>query len=187
MKIIAGKYKGRVIPTMKNSTYRPSTSKFKEALFTILSSGKFIQNDIIWNAKVLDLFSGTAALSFEALSRGAKSALLVDIDSSYLKAAKNFANKIGEGKNISCLQSNILNLPLSVSKYNLIFLDPPYYKDLVDKILSNLSNNHYLEKDAITVIELEKAKQIKYHDNFKIVKEKIYGNTKLLILRYEQN
>ena len=103
MRIIAGKHKNRVIPTLKNSDYRPSTAKFREALFSILSSGEFADVRLIQGAQVLDLFAGTGSLSFEALSRGASSITLVDNCREHLDLALDFARKIGELDNISVL------------------------------------------------------------------------------------
>ena len=58
MRIIAGKHKNRVIPSLKNSDYRPSTTKFREALFSILSSGEFANTMPVENADILDLYAG---------------------------------------------------------------------------------------------------------------------------------
>jgi len=184
MKIIAGKYKGRVVPTVKGSNYRPSTAKFKEALFSILSSGEFAQDNPLLNASVLDLFSGSGSLSFEAVSRGAKTALLVDTNRIHLETAKSFAEKIGESTNIKRLQTNVLHLSYTPFKYNLVFLDPPYYNDMVDKVLRGLIQNNWLAQGAIIAIEMEKAKTIKGYDSLTVLKEKIYGNSKLLILKH---
>lgn len=187
MRIIAGKHKNRIIPTSKKADYRPSTTKFREAIFNILSSGKFFASQPIIGAKVLDLFSGTGGLAFEALSRGAKSILLVDNKEEHLKSSYEFAKKIGEELKISTLLTDATNLPISTNKYNVVFIDPPYYHGYIDKALQSLIKQDWIEDGAIIVIEMQKTEQIILPKNMYLYKEKLYNNNKLLILKYEQN
>ncbi len=186
IKIIAGKHKGRVIATFKDADYRPSTGKFREALFSILTSGIFAERGILENAIVLDLFAGTGSLSFEAISRGACKATLVDINELYLKHAKAFAEKIGEKDNITCLKASAVSLPYSGKKYNLILMDPPYNKNLIPKALRSLVREKWLEDGAIIAAEMSKNEIIEIPDCIKILDERKYGNSKLLVMEYEQ-
>lgn len=183
MRIIAGKHKGRVIPTLKDSDYRPSTMKFREALFSILASGEFAGKDILAGARVLDLYSGTGALAFEALSRGASRACLVDTDANYLRAAKQFAEKINEINNTDFLQINALSLPGSSHQYDIIFLDPPYHKNMSTKTLECLIKNNWLADGSIIVVELAKTDDVKEFNELYLVKSRIYSNSKLMIFR----
>ena len=80
-----------------------------------------------------------------------------------------------------------LRLPLSVEKYDLVFMDPPYYNDYVSKSLKGLIVRQYLEEGAIIAIEMEKRGSLEIPASMLVVKEKIYGNNKLIILRYEQS
>ncbi len=187
MKIITGKHKNRVIPTLKKSDYRPSTTKFREALFSILSSGEFLESQSIVNSRVLDLFAGTGSLSFEALSRGADSITLVEENENYLKLAMEFAHKIGEEEQVRVLLMNAVDLVQASSKYDLIFMDPPYYNDYIKKILKILIIREWLAQDAIVAIEMEIHKKIEMPKELKIIKEKVYSNNKLLILKYQQS
>jgi 16S rRNA (guanine966-N2)-methyltransferase len=186
MRIIAGKHKNRVIPTRKESDYRPSTEKFREALFSILSSGEFADTKPVVGAQVLDLFAGTGSLSFESLSRGANNVTLVDNDRENMDLALNFAKKIGEEKNTSVLIADATFLSKSSRKYNLVFMDPPYFKNLIIKSLTCLIKNDWLENGAIITVEMSYRENIEFIDSITLVKEKIYGNNKLLILKYEQ-
>ena len=186
MKIIAGKHKNRTIPSLKNSDYRPSTTKFREALFSILSSGEFVDNPPFKDANILDLFSGTGSLSFEALSRGARTITLLDNNKNHLKVAENFAIKIGEESNAYFLLANAINLPFVSKQYSLVFMDPPYYNQFVVKSLRSLIKNKWLKNKAVIVVEIEKREDIDMPKNISLVREKIYGNNKLLILKYEQ-
>lgn len=186
MKIIAGKHKNRVIPTLKNSDYRPSTTKFREALFSILSSGEFIDKPPFENAEILDLFAGTGSLSFEGLSRGAKTITLLDNNKDHLQVAKDFASKINEEDNVKFLLASAISLPLASEQYSLVFMDPPYYNQFVEKSLTSLIKNKWLKNNAIIAVEMEKREAFSMPQNIVLIKEKIYGNNKLLILRYEQ-
>lgn len=186
MKIIAGKHKNRVIPTLKNSNYRPSTTKFREALFSVLSSGEFMDNTPFQDAEILDLFAGTGSLSFEGLSRGAKTITLLDNNKEHLKVAKDFATKINEEDNVKFLLASAISLPLATEQYSIVFMDPPYYNHFVEKALISLIKNNWLKNNAIIAAEMEKRETLTMPKNIVLIKEKIYGNNKLLILRYEQ-
>ncbi len=184
MRIIAGKHKNRVIPTLKKSDYRPSTAKFREALFSILLSGNFADTRLINGAHVLDLFAGTGSLSFEALSRGASNITLIDSSQEHLDLAMEFARKIRETDNISVLVTDATFLSKSPRKYNLVFMDPPYFKNFVTKSLTCLVKNDWLENGTIIAVEMNKRENIELIDEVTLVKEKIYGNNKLLVLKY---
>lgn len=186
MKIISGKHKNRIVPSIKAADYRPTTTKFREALFSILSSGEFLHSQPIIDAKILDLFAGTGVLSFEALSRGAKSATLVDTNPDYLKLIEKFAEKIDEDYNIHCLEANACLLPKAKEQFDIVFMDPPYYNNLCAKALIGLVKNNWLAKNAIVAMEMEKSAKLILEKitNFRLVKEKIYGNNKLVVMVY---
>ncbi|RTK92075.1 MAG: 16S rRNA (guanine(966)-N(2))-methyltransferase RsmD [Rickettsiales bacterium] len=185
MKIIAGKFKNRVIPTLKNSDYRPSTAKFREALFSILSSGQFQDDQLIENSKVLDLFAGTGSLSLEALSRGSQNITLIDNNKEALDLVNQFVQKINCQDNVKTIVVDATNLPRTSQKYSLVFMDPPYHKDYVAKTLASLDKNEWLEVGAVIAIEMSKYDKINFTDKFELLKEKLYGNNRLLILKYE--
>lgn len=184
MKIITGKHKNRVIPTIKNASYRPSTTKFREAIFSILSSGEFVETQPIIGAQVLDLFAGSGSLSFEALSRGAKNVSLVDINPKYLTIAEEFAKKIGESENVTTYSSDARTIYLGRNKFSIVFMDPPYDEQYINATLKNLDDINCLTQDALIVIEMSKYESCSFNSNFLLYTEKIYGNNKLLILKY---
>jgi 16S rRNA (guanine966-N2)-methyltransferase len=189
MKIISGKHKNRIIPTSKDAQYRPTTAKFREALFSIITSGEFFNSKSIADAQVLDLFAGTGILSFEALSRGVKSATLIDNNPEHLRLIEKFADKIGEKNSIYYQLEDASSLTLSNRQYNIVFMDPPYYNNLCAKALTCLIKNNWLENNAIIAMEMEKTAKLILEDfpNLHLLKQKVYGNSKLVIARYEQN
>ena len=123
------------------------------------------------------------------MSRGAKKATLIDNNPEHLKLIEKFANKIGEKDNINCQLADATDLARSNIQYNIVFIDPPYYNNLCVKTLNCLIKNNWLENNAIIAMEMEKMARIVLENfpNLHLLKEKIYGNNKLLILIYEQN
>ncbi|WP_218460689.1 16S rRNA (guanine(966)-N(2))-methyltransferase RsmD [Rickettsia sp. TH2014] len=184
LKIISGKYRNQIIPTAKNIKYRPSTGKLKEAIFSILTSAEFIGNKLFnENTHILDLFAGSGSLAFESLSRGAGFVTLIDIDTSSLKIAEGFAKSLNIENRVNFVNLNALNLPKANKVFDLVFIDPPYHKDIVPKIMKLLINNNWLKDGTIIVIEMAKLDDYALEENIEIIREKLYGKSKLLVLR----
>lgn len=185
LKIISGKFQNQKIPIAKNIKYRPSTGKLKEAIFSILTSGEFIGNKLFnENIKVLDLFAGSGSLAFESLSRGAGFATLIDIDLYSLKIAEEFAKTLNIHDKVNLVNINALNLPKANTAFDLVFVDPPYYNKIVTKVMKLLIKNNWLNTDAIIVVEMAKTDDYVLDENIEVIREKLYGNTKLLVLKY---
>ena len=148
MRIISGTHKGRKIIPPKNISARPTTDKSKEALFNILN------NLYEWSKiSVLDLFSGTGSISYEFASRGVKSIISVDQD----KKSVDFISKtsVENDFNIITFKSSVsFFLKKNTSKFNIIFLDPPYSYEICDYqiiILKLLEIN--LSQKGIIIVE----------------------------------
>ena len=183
IRIIAGKYKGRAFAKQKGK-FRPSTSRTREAIFSILASGKYVAREFLSQAKVLDLFAGSGSLSFEALSRGAQSACLIDNNRMHIKFAREFADSIEAPCSFLCTDASAL--PYSGEQYNLIFLDPPYQYNLITKTLDSLIDQNWLAPGAIIIAEMEKREDIIIPCKIEALETKYYGNSKIVIMRYEQ-
>lgn len=185
LKIISGKFQNQTIPIAKNIKYRPSTGKLKEAIFSILTSGEFIGNKLFSeNIKVLDLFAGSGSLAFESLSRGAGFATLIDIDLYSLKIAEEFAKTLNIQDKVNFVNINALNLPKANIAFDLVFVDPPYHNKIVPKVMKLLIKNNWLNTNAIIVVEMAKTDDYVLDENIAIIREKLYGNTKLSVLKY---
>jgi len=128
MRIITGDLRGRVLPPLKEKGVRPTSSKTREALFNILG--------YVDGFNVLDLYSGTGSIGFEAISRGAKRAAMVDISSKLLQTIKETAEKWKISEKVVCLRNDVLRFAAqtlqSPEKYDLIFADPPFAKEYPD-------------------------------------------------------
>lgn len=148
MRVIGGLFKGRKLTEFKGFEVRPTSDMARESLFNILSSK-------IYNKTFLDAFSGTGAVGIEALSRGAKKVTLNDNNKSSIKIIKENLEKIGCPQNAIVKNEDAIYLMKSCSsKYDIIFLDPPYSSSNALEILQSACLS--LEDDGIIVFEDEK-------------------------------
>lgn len=127
---------------------RPTADRVKESLFNILAGE-------IAGAEVLDIFCGSGALGIECLSRGAKSAIFVDCSNKSVRLCKSNLELLGE--NAAVFLSDYKSfLNRCAQKFDLIFLDPPYGKNIGESALNLISKNSLLKAGKIAVLESEK-------------------------------
>lgn len=124
MRIVGGKYKGRVLTEFKGQDIRPTSSMVRESLFNILQFK-------IFSARFLDLFSGTGAMGIEALSRGAKKVHFNDINRQSLTVLKQNLDKLKVEEEFRITNLDALTfLNSNKEKFDIIYIDPPYKTDL---------------------------------------------------------
>ena len=175
MRIIAGKHKNRVIPTLKKSDYRPSTAKFREALFSILSSGNFADTTLINGAQVLDLFAGTGSITYEFLSRGCERIHCVDRDSGCVQFIKSTLERLRSPSSVKAAHADALTwLEKSVVKYDVIFADPPFEMDIANELSQLVFNNDKLATNGLLIIEHQSTKDYSLLTHFSEARK--YGN-----------
>ncbi|MDM8525560.1 16S rRNA (guanine(966)-N(2))-methyltransferase RsmD [Desulfococcaceae bacterium HSG8] len=182
MRIIAGSLKGKKLHPIKGTTIRPTADRLRESIFNILSFH-------VRDAVVLDLFAGTGALGIEALSRVASFAVFLDKYKNSISiikqnirscALENRTNVIQWDieKNLNCIRS-------APTPFNLVFMDPPYNKNLVKPTLRNLHIAHALEKDALIVAEHSDSETIPEDcPGYTIAEQRRYGKTLVSFLNY---
>ena len=181
MRIISGKYRGRKLVDCKAfRALRPTSDKNRENLFNVLFSSKAIKATgfELQNSHLLDVFSGSGAVSFEALSRGALSAAMIDNNREHLEIAKANAEMLQENN----LEYFCFDVSKTIFKnrrqYNLIFIDPPYYKNLAATAVINLLNAGWIEDNALIIIEHsldEKLAEIE--QKLKLLEQRKYKDT----------
>ena len=186
MRIISGKHRGRRIEMKEGKDIRPTSSKARQAIFNILSHGEFSGPDAspFIERKVADLFCGSGALGLEALSRGAGSVTFVDQSQDSLNLVRASAEKFGESKNIRLLRSDSSKLGPSITRHSLVFLDPPYNKNLAVPALESLVRSNWLEPNAVCVVELSAKEAFILPPHYEIISERHYGAAQILILRF---
>ena len=184
MRVISGKVRGLKLDTPKNDDVRPTTDRVKESLFNII-------NPYVIDSNVLDLFAGTGSLGIECLSRGALSSTFVDVSKDSINIVKSNVKKARVEN-----ESTILNLDFKTAidrlkvqnkKFDIIFMDPPYYKNMFIDAISNIDNSDLLSEDGIIVVEHDtKDKFVDKIGRLEKSKEKKYGNTTLTFYKLEE-
>lgn len=182
MRVIAGEARRLPLVAPEGKDTRPTTDRIKETLFNI------IQNDVP-GAEFLDLFSGSGAIGIEALSRGAKSAVFVEI-------AKEALSCIDINLKKTKLKDYALVLPMEVSygitklsrmgrRFDIIYMDPPYRKEWEPKMLELLSASAILKEDALIIMETALDTPLDYIDEaaFELERVKEYKTNKHIFLR----
>ncbi|MDF2868120.1 MAG: rsmD [Gammaproteobacteria bacterium] len=148
VRIIGGRWRGRKLPFPDVPGLRPTADRVRETLFNWLSPH-------INGAHCLDLFAGSGALGFEAASRGAAKVLMIDNDRAVIQQLK--ANQtLLNAQNVTIYQAAIPeSSSLPEKPFDLVFLDPPFHKNLINQACQWLIHHHYLAKQALIYLETE--------------------------------
>ena len=186
MRIIAGKFKGKKILEPRDKETRPLKDLTKESIFNIIHhSNKFSIN--LEDSYVLDLFSGTGSFGLECLSRKAKHVTFVENYKRILPILKRNLFNLKSINNYKIIQKDILNKLEIIGfkqKFDIIFLDPPYKENNLDKLLTLILNIKLIKNDGMIIIHRYKKKKDKFPDSFKIIEEKVYGISKIIFGKY---
>ena len=179
MKVISGIYKGRNLEGFDINGTRPTMDRVKESLFATIQN--YLPESI-----VLDLFSGSGNLGIEALSQGATFAYLVDSNIKATKTIKNNITTIGI-KNCEVLNMDYLKALNYLSEKNikldLIFLDPPYQTNYIEKSVEHIAKLNLLNENGLIICESDSLDKIAYPENYHIIKDKKYGDKWVVILK----
>lgn len=182
MRIISGAWKGHRLKALKGNLIRPTADKVRGAIFNILGSK-------VIGSKTLDLFAGTGSLSFEALSRGAAEAVLVEQNRKAWEVIKGNLDMLGVQEKVRLYNMNAFDFlkQQQLEKYDLIFVDPPYRLGITDKVLSLINNGIILNSDGVIIIETDSKEEIT--DELGLLEVRIvkkYGDTKIWLLQHRE-
>src|SRR5256714_7317285 len=152
MRIVGGRLRGRALAAPKSQAIRPTADRLRESLFNILIHRR---GDPVTGARVLDLFAGTGALGFEALSRGAAFALFLDDGAEARALLRQNVEALGLAAITRIFRRDATKLgPVyPVEPFSLVFLDPPYGKRLAEKALASAREGGWLADQALTIVE----------------------------------
>lgn len=186
MRIIAGLARGRkLMSPIGMDTTRPTLDRIKESMFNI------IQNRV-YGATVVDVFSGTGSLGLEAASRGAKECYLVDRDKTTFSFLQKNVENLRFGETCKCFNMDSYKALEEFAKrkivFDLIFIDPPYLKNLIPPAVEIIEKEGLLEKDGLIVTKIDSQEDLyQGTENITLVDHRKYGNTTVCFYRYRED
>jgi len=179
MRIIAGRAGGLKLKSLKGRDVRPTLDRVKESMFNIIAFD-------LPGAEVLDLFSGFGSLGIEALSRGAAKSAFVEINKAHLKVIEQNLKKAKLFDLAKLYNQDVyLYLKNCSQKYDIIFMDPPYQKDMSAEAIELIIENDLLKAKGLIISERSESEKVEEYEELKIIKNKKYGNS--LIVIYQLN
>lgn len=186
MRIIAGDWRGRRLTSVgkgdAGAHLRPTTDRTRESLFNMLAGGRF--GDPFDGARVLDLFAGTGALGLEALSRGATHLTLVDDGRMAGRLIRENIKLLGCADRARLITQNATRLPRAETACDLIFLDPPYGKDLGGKALASARALGWIAPGAWVIWEEQSPQDAPA--GFDVMDTRRYGDTHITVLQAQE-
>jgi len=184
MRIVGGSLKGRPLQGPRTSLIRPTADRLRESLFNILAHS---YGDPAEGARVLDVFAGTGAMGFEALSRGSSFALFIDQSFQADRLIRRNAaalDLLGTTRTVR-RDARKLGIAGQQGRYNLAFLDPPYGRGLITPALESLREGGWLEAHALILIEEGGGVRINLPPGFTLLEERQFGDTQVLFAAFE--
>ncbi|MGL4534636.1 MAG: 16S rRNA (guanine(966)-N(2))-methyltransferase RsmD [Fusobacteriaceae bacterium] len=150
MRIIAGEAKNKKIKSRKGMDTRPTLGSVKESLFSIIAA-------YVPESRFLDLFSGTGNIALEALSRGAKKAIMIEQEQEALKIIIENINSLGYEDRSRAYKNDVIRaveiLGRKQEKFDIIFMDPPYKQELCSKVMKAIEKAGVLAENGLIICE----------------------------------
>ncbi len=183
MRIISGQAKGRRLKALKGLKTRPTSDRVKEAIFNIL--GPYIPGCLF-----LDLYAGTGNMGIEALSRGSKESVFVENNPAALKVIRDNLALTGFENDAQVIRDSVISalgkFQNAGRKFDIIFLDPPYEKDMSLPTLQKINDNNLLEEDGMVLVEHHRRE--KYPErmgHLLLARQNRYGDTMISFYRID--
>ena len=183
MRIIAGKLKGFALHMPRDKSTRPLKDLARESIFNLLVHSNKISLKLD-QSHILDLYAGTGSFGLECLSRRAKSVCFVEKKNNAIDILKKNIEKLKVKNKIKIYFNDIFDLikknNIFQSKFNLIFCDPPFKIENIEKLIELIFNSNLLSKKGTIILHRNKGSIEKFPHNFETIEERIYGISKII-------
>ncbi|HBO24490.1 16S rRNA (guanine(966)-N(2))-methyltransferase [Providencia sp.] len=169
IRIIGGKWRGRKLPVRDSEGLRPTTDRIKETLFNWLMP-------VVQDARCLDCYAGSGSLGFEALSRFANSVTFIELDKQNAQLLSDNKMRLQADNATVINNSSLTVLNQMGTPFDLVFIDPPFRKGLLNETIQLLENNQWLADESWIYIESEAESPLTdIPANWQLHREKIAG------------
>lgn len=184
LRIVSGVYRGRKLETAPGNALRPTAERVREAIFNKLTHGLIAQSGApLTDLRVLDVFAGTGALGFEALSRGALRVVFIENDAATARLIKRNAEHLGAGNTTTVVRRDATQPGAGRTPAGLVLMDAPYRSGLTTPALDALNQGGWITPGAIIVIEVGRDEEITLPDGFDAIDDRRYGAARVLYVR----
>ena len=183
MRIVAGRFKGAALAAPKSQATRPTSDRLRETVFNILAHGLDVDLE---GLRVLDLFAGTGALGFEALSRGARHCTFIEEGAEARGIIRRNMESLGLNGVAKIFRRDATRLggAGTIEPFDLVFADPPYDKGLGEKALASAAAGGWLKPGAVCVLEERASADIEVPDGFTERDRRQAGDSQVVFLRF---
>ena len=181
MRIIGGSARGRKLAEFKASGIRPTPDRVREALFSIL----FSRLGGLEGLKILELFAGSGAMSLEAISRGAASAVLVDSAEAAIGLIRENISHCGMAERTRIVRQTaekVLDQLPAAGPFDLIFMDPPYRKNFIPPLLERIASLQLLAQNGIIAAESARGEDIPIPSGLCRLDTRSYGSSEIHLI-----
>lgn len=183
MRIISGRFGGRVLKAPGGRATRPTAGRTREAIFNMLEHATWSPG--LEGARALDLFAGSGALGFEALSRGADFALFVETDAAARAVIRDNIEALGLFGVTRIHRRDACDLGVRPAglgaPFNLVFADPPYGAGLLSRTLAGLRAGKWITPEAVLIVETAEDEALEA-PAYQLVEERAYGAARIRVL-----
>jgi len=182
MRIISGNFKGKKLLQPIDKSTRPLKDLTKESIFNIIKHSNLF-NIEIKKSNILDLFSGVGSFGLECLSRGASLVTFFENYTNVLPILRKNIINLNFTKKANIIEKDVFennSLNFLDKKFDIVFMDPPYKNKNLSILLEKIIRLNLLKKNGIFIIHRHKKEKDNFPENFKILKEKSYGISKII-------
>ncbi|WMC10381.1 16S rRNA (guanine(966)-N(2))-methyltransferase RsmD [Oceanimonas pelagia] len=180
IRLIGGQWRGRKLPVLHSEGLRPTTDRIKETLFNWLMFE-------IRGSRCLDLFAGSGSLGFEALSRHAAEVVMVEKDTTVAAQLKRNLASLPAAPGTVIQADAVQYLQQAATPFDVVFLDPPFHKELLPQVCERLEQNGWLAENALIYIEREQGLALPtLPDHWSLHKDKQAGQVSYQLYQREQ-
>jgi len=187
LRIVSGEFRGKALIAPKGDATRPTSDRARQAIFNILEHAPWSGG--VRERRVIDLFAGSGALGFEALSRGAAFCLFVETDEAARGAIRDNVDAMGLFGRTRVHRRSATDLGVRPGAdgpaFDLAFLDPPYAKGLGEQALERLAAGGWLADGAVVVFERGATEPLFEADGYEMLDARDYGAARVHFLRFQ--